>query len=38
MNDDLARANLGWMVLVGMMLSHFIGKSNAPEELFRNSR
>lgn len=32
-NDDLARANLGWMVLVGMMLSHFIGKSNVSQEL-----
>ncbi|HEY1527969.1 MAG TPA: DUF4118 domain-containing protein [Candidatus Angelobacter sp.] len=27
-NDDLARANLGWMVLVGMMLAHFIGRFN----------
>jgi Kef-type K+ transport system membrane component KefB len=28
-NDDVARANLGWMVLIGMLLSHLLGKPNA---------
>jgi Kef-type K+ transport system membrane component KefB len=27
-NDDVARANLGWMVLIGMLLSHLLGKPN----------
>jgi Kef-type K+ transport system membrane component KefB len=31
-SDDVARANLGWMMLAGMMLSHFLGKDSAREK------
>jgi K+-sensing histidine kinase KdpD len=36
-NDDIARANLGWMMLTGMMSSHFFGKSNTSQDMMRNS-
>ncbi len=36
-NDDVARANLGWMVLAGMILAHLLGKSNVPHELTRRA-
>lgn len=36
-NDDIARANLGWMVLTGMMSSHFFGKSSASQDMMRSS-
>ncbi len=28
--DEIARANIGWMMLAGMMLSHFLGKESPP--------
>jgi hypothetical protein len=29
--DEIARANIGWMMLAGMMLSHFLGKESPSE-------